>query len=174
MLNHEQAQAELKKLEDKQWVEVRVASVARLPETMRGTARTLLGQEEAPALLDIVERAQATQKILETFAGMDAAARLKFFEAFFPGLAPAVERGWQLLNRLPYQAGWGRKPFRAPNHPEALLLRRVNWISELVSIIGPYQQGVTWFAAWAPHLAQYTAADTLGILLAAAIDAGGN
>lgn len=174
MLNREQAQAELKKLENKQWVEVRVASVARLPETIRRTARTLLGQEEAPALLAVAEQALATQQILETFAGMDASARLEFFDAFFPGLAPAVERGWQLLDRLPYQAGWGRKPFRAPGHPEALLLRRVNWVSELVSVVGPYQQGVAWFAAWAPHLAQYTAADTLGILLAAAIDAGGD
>ena len=174
MLNREQAQAELKKLENKQWVEVRVASVARLPATMRGTARMLLGQEEAPVLLAVAEQAQATQKILETFAGMDAAARLEFFDAFFPGLAPAVERCWQLLDRLPYQAGWARKPFRAPGHPDALLLRRVNWVSELVSVVGPYQQAVAWFAAWAPHLAQYTAADTLGILLAAAIDAGGS
>ncbi|MFN0066493.1 MAG: DUF5724 domain-containing protein [Limisphaerales bacterium] len=174
MLNLEQAQAELKKLENKQWVEIRVASVASMSEAMRGTARMLLGQEDAPGLLAASEQARATQKILGTFSSMNAAARLKFFEAFFPGLAATVERGWQLLDRLPYQAGWGRKPFRAPGHPDALLIRRVNWVSKLVSVVGPYQQGVTWFAAWAPHLAQYTAAGTLGILLAASIDAGGD
>jgi hypothetical protein len=174
MLNREQAQAELRKLENKQWVEVRVASAARLPEAMRGTARSLLGQDEQPVLLDAVAQAQLGQKILETFAGMDDAARRQFFETLFPSLAAAVDRGWQLLDRMPYQTGWARKPFRAPGHPDALLARRVNWVTELLGIVGPYQQGVAWFAAWTGHLAHYAAADAVGILLAAAIDAGGS
>jgi hypothetical protein len=174
MLNPEQAQAELKKLENKQWVEIRIASVERLPVASRSVARSLLGQDERPALLDAAAQAQFGQKIIETFSGMDESARLQFFDAFFPGLAPAVERGWQLLDRLPYQAGWGRKPFRAPKHPDALLARRVNWVAKLLPVVGPYQQNITWFAAWAPHLAHYSAADTLGILLAAGIDAGGD
>src|SRR5688572_19448746 len=103
MLTPEQAQAELMKLENKQCVETRIASVARLPEASRGVARSLLGQDEPPALLDAAAQAQFGQRIIETFSCMDEGARLQFFDAFFPGLAPAVERGWQLLDRLPYQ-----------------------------------------------------------------------
>jgi len=174
MLNREQAQAELKKLENKQWGEARIASAMLLPETMRGTARALLGQDEEPAFFDAGRHAKLGQRILETFAGMDEAARLRFFEACFPGLAAGMERGWQLLDRLPYQTGWQRKPFRAPSHPNALIVRRLNWVTQLLGVVGPYEQGITWFAAWAPHLAHYWAADNLGILFAAAIDAGGS
>ena len=68
---------------------------------------------------------------------------------------------------------YSRKPFRAPGHPESLIGRRINWVLQLLQVVGPYQQGVVWFAAWSPHIAHYGAADNLGILLAAAIDAGG-
>lgn len=174
MLNREQAQAELKTLENKQWVEIRVASANQLPEALRGTARAMLGQDQQPAaLFDVVAQAQLGQKVMELFAAMNDSERLRFFEAVFPGLGSAVEGGWQLLTRFPYQVGWQRKPFRAPKHPDALLCRRVEWVSHLLGVVGPYQQGMTWFAAWAPHLVQYSAADNLAILLAASIDAGG-
>lgn len=175
MLNSEQAQAELKKLETKQWAQARLSTLDRLPENMRLTARSLLGQFE-PAVLEPESASleQNQQKIIECMTKLDEAGRLLLFESFFPGLAPAVERGWQLLDRLPYQSGWSRKPFRAPGHPSALLVRRVDWVSGLLITIGPYQQSVPWFAAWAAHLVQYQAADALGILLAAAIDAGGS
>jgi hypothetical protein len=44
MLNREQAQAELKKHETKEWVETRIALVARLPEASRDVARSPLGK----------------------------------------------------------------------------------------------------------------------------------
>lgn len=168
MLNPEQAQAELKKFENKQWVEVRLDSAARLPEGLRKTARSMLGAEEAPAAFDVAQ----AQDLIDAFASMSGDERLQSLEALFFELAPAVERGWQLMNRLPYQEGWSRKPFRAPNRPDALIGHRVSWIFELLTITGPYRQPVTWFAAWAPHLSRYGTADALGILFAAAIDAG--
>src|SRR5437899_6121659 len=64
MLNAEPAQAELKKLENKQWVEIRIASVARLPDASRGVARSLLGQDEPTALMDAVAQARFGQKII--------------------------------------------------------------------------------------------------------------
>ena len=118
MLDSEQAQAELKKLENKQWVEVSLDSAARLPEGLRERARGMLG---AYASLDIPTQKQLGQKLLEAFLSMNDAERLGYFEALFLELAPAVERGWQLMNRLPYQWGWARKPFRAPNHADLLL-----------------------------------------------------
>ena len=174
MLKPEQAQAELKKLENKQWVAARVAATASLPEALRETARSLLPEDARQhAMFRAYGNAEHSQKCLKFFAKLDAPARLQFFEAVFPGLAATVERGWQLLERLPYQTGWGRKPFRAPNVPAALIARRTAWVMALIDVVGPYPQNVVWFAAWAPHLSIYSAADTLGVLFAAAIDAGG-
>jgi hypothetical protein len=174
MINQEQAKAELKKIENPQWIETRLASAVRLSGALPGTVRSLLGQDQTIGFPNQTEIAARQEALFNAFAGMDDAARLQFFETLFPGLAPVVERGWQLIDRLPYLSGWDRKPFRAPKRPEVLILRRINWIIELLPVVGPYQKDIVWFAAWAPHLAHYTAADTLGVLLAAAIDAGGN
>jgi Family of unknown function (DUF5724)/Domain of unknown function (DUF4132) len=173
MLNREQAQAELKKLENKQWVAARVGATNNLAEGLRATARSILGAEDKSSPRTREERVKRQQQVLKTFLTVDGDARLRLFEAMAPGLGVAIERGWRLLDRLPYQSGYARKPFRAPGHPDTLIGRRVNWLLALLGIIGPYQQNVSWFAAWAPHFAHYSAADCLGILLAAAIDHGG-
>jgi len=172
MLNPEQARTELKKFANAAWVEHRVSAVAHLPEAVRPTARTLLG-DEAPCVHNLFTLGQLGQQVVETFSGMNAAARQQFFGTLFPGLGPAVERGWQLFDRLPYQIDCDRKPFRAPNRPEALLARRIAWITHLLPAVGPYEQNVPWLAAWAPHLSHYMSADALGLLFAAVMDAGG-
>ena len=173
MLKHEQAQAELEKIQNKGWVAARLGAANNLPEGLRETARSILGTESESALRDQAEEAKWQDKVVRVFLGMDDRARRRLFETMAPGLGPVIECGWQLFDRLPFQGGYSRKPFRAPGHPEALIGRRVNWVVQLLGIIGPYQQRITWFAAWAPHVTRFMAADTLGILLAAAIDLGG-
>ncbi len=172
MLKSEQAQAELKKLKNEQWALARIAAADGLQTGLRETARTILGGDELQRLS--VRDKKHLREIVKAFLAMDQPARLQFFEAMAPGLGAAVERGWQLLDRLPYQTNFQRKPFRAPNHPEVTITRRVNWLLSLLRVLGPYQQKIAWFAAWAPHLVNYYESDTLGILLAAAMDAGGS
>jgi hypothetical protein len=174
MLNQEQAQAELKKLENKQWLAGRVSGLEALPQELRDTARTLLGGEDETYLQKRARLAGRRDAVADTLEKLDEAERLKMFEAMAPGLGKVIEGGWKLFDRLPYQRGYARKPFRAPGHPEALLGRRVSWLLDLLGVIGPYHQKIVWFAAWAPHLAHYHSADSLGILLAAAIESGGS
>ncbi len=170
MLKSEQAQAELKKLKNEQWAVARIAAADGLPTGLRDTARTILGGDELQRLS--IRDKKHLQEVIKAFLAMDQPARLQFFETMAPGLGAAVERGWQLLDRLPYQTNFQRKPFRAPNHPEVTITRRVNWLLSLFRVLGPYQQNIAWFAAWAPHLVNYFESDVLGILFAAAIDAG--
>jgi hypothetical protein len=47
--------------------------------------------------------------------------------------------------------------------------RRRHWFQQLISVVDGYDQDLEWFAAWTPYL-HYYAADTLGILFAAAIN----
>jgi len=173
MLKPEQAQAELKKLENKKWIAARVVAADGLPGGLRETARLILGVEDAATAKLPGEKAKRQREVVRAFKEMDATARLQFFETIAPGLGQTMEQGWQLFERLPFQSSYSRKPFRAPGHPESLITRRINWVFQLFGVVGPYQQGVAWFAAWAPHIAHYGAADNLGILFAAAMDAGG-
>ena len=172
MLTNEQVQAELEKLKNEAWVAERVVAAETLPGGMRDTARSILGADNPKTFKSRDEAKKRQQENVRVFKEMDATARRQFFEVMVPGHGLSIERGWQLIDRLPYQAGYGRKPFRAPGHPETLIGRRINWALSLISIIGPYRQPVTWFAAWAPHLAPYMSAEVLGIWFAATIDGG--
>ncbi|NJL43197.1 MAG: hypothetical protein HC935_07430, partial [Pseudanabaena sp. SU_2_4] len=96
-------------------------------------------------------------------------ARSQIFVALFPRIAPYVELGWQLHQRLPYQS-YG-KPFRARSEAitGARTETRVRWVQAILSITQEYEQDIEWYAVWAAHIWQQ---DILGILLAAAIEAG--
>src|SRR5207247_1309110 len=100
--------------------------------------------------------------------------RVELFETLFPGLGEAVENGWQLLNELPHSmGGWDSeaKSFRIPGNDELLLRRRLAWVESLLGQIGEYPgKDLVWHATWAGHI---WGSDTVAILLAAGIDAGG-
>jgi hypothetical protein len=176
MLKPEEAKARLQKMANPEWLDPRLAGLGKLPAKLRTTARMLFDEESERVEIDAdgdFQVAKEYARALEVLRSLRAAERRRFFDAFFPQLGAVVERGWQLHARLPYQAGWGRKPFRAPGHDEVLFDRRVEWLAEIAKLSGPYAQDIVWFAAWSPHLAQWRGADALGILLAAAIDDGG-
>src|SRR5262249_26979753 len=65
------------------------------------------------------------------------------------------------------------KAFRAPNTPQVTQNSRFEWLSGLVPTVGRFDQDLSWFATWAAHLSRGWSAEELGILFAAAIDAGG-
>ena len=173
MLTNEQAREELRKLENKAWGTSRMAAVETLPANLRDTARTILKAQDAVTYHTLPEARKRRAETLELFVKLEASARLQFFETMAPGLGMAIENGWQLMDRLPYLSGHVRKPFRVPGHPETLIEQRVDWVLDLICVTGPYPPKLAWLAAWAPHLTHYRGAETLGILFAGAIDAGG-
>ena len=173
MLKPELAREELKKLVKSDWVAARVAASEGLTGVMRDTARSIFGADKKPEADRRDEKIWRWELLVKTFKEMDVAARRHFFETCLPGLGGALESAWQLQAGSPYQTGFNRKPFRAPNHPETLTNRRIHWFMNVLRLIGPYQPTITWLAAWAPHIGQYGRGDTLGILLAGAIEAGG-
>ena len=170
MLKREEAQAELEKLQNKGWLQDRIGGADRLPGNLRETARTLIKLDSDS--INGVNRVKRRKEIGIAVQNMDDQTRLQFFETLAPGMGKFIEGGWQLFERIPYQTGFDRKPFRAPGDAGTLRYRRMSWLAEIIPCIGLYGKSITWFAAWAPHLG-YSEADQLGILLAAAIDAGG-
>src|SRR5262249_6007442 len=70
-------------------------------------------------------------------------------------------------------SGYERKGFRAAGDLGVHKDRRENWLSSLINTLGGYDEDVVWAAAWAPHIGRGYNADEIGILCAAAVNAGG-
>ena len=174
MLTPEQARQELEKAKVETWMVSRVAALKQLPEKLRQAARPLTGVDEDGETLKHLDYSKLCGECAPVIAGLNPAQRIGFFETLCPGLGKAVEDGWHLFDRLPYQPGYQTKAFRAPSHKELLFDRRMNWLSLLVESVGPYpEKDVVWHATWAAHQQAWRTAAAFGPLFAAAMDAGG-
>ena len=176
MLKPEVAEKRLQEMKAPDWVGERLASLARQPERVRATVRSLLGRDAAGKAMAYDKKYAAQEKARAQFARMSAAERAAAFKALFGDLAPYVAAGWAAFDRLPYESGESRKPFRlhGGGGGKAADDRRARWVENLAEALEGYagHRPIEWVAAWAPHLPGY-AEDELGLLLAAAIDAGG-
>ena len=56
---------------------------------------------------------QARYQAMTELSALLDAERYQLMQAWFPNMSAAVERGWQLFARLPYQLGYTRKAFRS-------------------------------------------------------------
>ncbi len=127
---------------------------------------------------DWEERHNMAAAARERVDELGARQRAKLFGALFPNIAEQVDAAWELLKRAPYSGGYVRKAFRTPAFPGAPLEARCDWASSLFGLTSRYQADIVtcpWLAAWAPFLDEYYGReqDTIGRLLAGAIDAGG-
>ena len=174
MLKPEQAQERLKQFQVKDWEKQRLAAVAKLPKQLCEVGYGILGRDASgKESRDWAKRSVLQKMVAEQLDAMKPNERLKVFEALFPKVASYMEGAWQLHYRLPYQVGYERKAFRAPNAPHITRYTCSEWLTNVVGELKGYDEDVRWFAAWAPHLGVYGGADQLGILFAAALDAGG-
>ncbi len=172
MLTPEYAKERLKEFQINDHQAIFDAGVAQLPEAPRTVCYGLTGRNKDGRILTGLDlnRYQIGQDALTQLVAFDAPDRMAVFMAFFPTLAPHVEAAWQFHNKLPYQSGYSRKPFRASSHPLRADAARAAWFQRLAAVTQSYEgQSLAWFAAWAPYIASYHG-DALGILLAAAVD----
>ncbi|MGG6265687.1 DUF5724 domain-containing protein [Leptolyngbya sp. AN03gr2] len=169
MLNPEIAQAQLRQVYDAEWKNQRVQQAAELPESICSIVYGLLGCNSTGRsttdyrLIDDFQR-KAVLKLAE----LDDVTPV--FECLFPKFGSTVIEALILHDQLPYQMGYYRRSFRAPNHPQFRSPRRINWLLDLINAVTGYDQDLAWFAAWFPYLNR--SADTFGILFAAAINQG--
>ncbi len=173
MVNPQLAQEQLKTFYAPNWRQPRQEKIATLPEALQPLALDLINTKEShsPYLGGWRERPSPQQEAITRLDPLSPENRLLIFEAVFPKIGRYVEAAWQLHTRLPYQAGYTRKAFRAPNHAGVTHSSRVGWFMQLMAAVAGYEQDIAWFAAWAPHLG-WNAPNALGILFAAAIESG--
>ncbi len=160
------------------------AAVATLAGPLRNVGYGLLGRDGQGESLTYWNGDEHQKRLREAGCRLDQLPRkdrLKIFGAVAPRLADALDASWAFLRRTPYQVGYTRRAFRAPNHPEATATSRAAWVNQLLGLIGRFREDVPtapWLAAWAPHLETMPggggAGEIAGRLLAAVIDAGGD
>ncbi|WP_009632811.1 DUF5724 domain-containing protein [Synechocystis sp. PCC 7509] len=169
MLNPEYAKEQLKTFYIPDWIETKVASANKLPETLKEIVFAILERDSnGQPYTDYQTRYEAKDKAFNQLNILSAEERLNIFESLFPQIYLYIESAWQLFSYSPYQIGWQRKSFRAPNKPEIHNIARCQWFNQLLSTVEGYEQDITWFAAWTPYLG-YTS-EALGILFAVAIN----
>ncbi len=159
MFTREEAKARLASARIADWADVQEARLAGLPKALRRPAAAVFNRRNY--LLT-----GAYQQGIEKWPELAADQRRVIFEAAAPGHSGALERAWQLCDRLPYQTGSLRRPFRVVDRPEVDVLRRAQAVRGAASALGAYQGDLLWFAAWSAHF------HGIGELLAAEIDHG--
>lgn len=148
----------------------RLERLDSLPERLRAVARITLRTDPQGQWLADWDDWEA--QLTPAFTHLPATDRRELFEHLFPDLGQVIEQGWQLHARLPYQSPLNARPFRAPQSEEELLGCRLGWLMRLLAIVKLSDRTVEQVIKRAPKLDRWEA-DCIGILTAAAIDAGG-
>ncbi|MGL4552581.1 MAG: hypothetical protein ACRC33_15520, partial [Gemmataceae bacterium] len=170
MLKREQADKQLAALRVKNWERLRLEAVGHLPDKLAALGRTLLGRNAAGKPWKTwKDRRTGEEKARAALAGLSEKDRKRLFATFHPKLADEIEAAYQAAPRqtLPVE-----RPFRAPNDPALYAERRFDSVQTLIRAFDGYDQDIAWVAAWAPHLGGGYVAEEVGLMLAAAIDAG--
>jgi Family of unknown function (DUF5724)/Domain of unknown function (DUF4132) len=183
MLRREDADKILKEEQTSNWTALCLSAIqTELPEELRPVAYALLNRDENGKPITSVHSDpevarrhwEAVERGFEALYALDPDRRTAVFAALVPRVASTVEAAWQLLGRLPYQAGWQRKAFRTPGDEAAAYTARVAWLRSIMMALTLYRdKDLPWFAAWVPYLGYYGQGVAFGILFAAAIDEGG-
>ncbi|MBI5831248.1 MAG: DUF4132 domain-containing protein [Armatimonadetes bacterium] len=172
MLTPEEAKTRLEQFKRSAWVKERATLAKKLPGGARDIADALGGQDRA--LLAMFGSGKKREAALKALTELSDGDRRALFTALWPQMVPAVEQAWQLIGRGVYETGWIRRSFRAPTAPTLYANARFRWLFMLASATEEYNVGAPWLAAWGPHLASGQVLDqTVGLVLAGAIDAGG-
>jgi HEAT repeat protein len=173
MLSREQAEKRLQAFRVANWLERRLADLAELSPDLREIGLAFLGCDaQGRWIEDWAKRMEVERQAAEALEGRSAGDRLRLFNALFPQIGPHVAYAWEMAKRFPYQTGPSRRPFRAPRTSITTLGARLSWLISLRGVVEGYEQDICWFAAWAPYLG-WDAPHTLGLLFAAAVEAGG-
>jgi len=99
--------------------------------------------------------------------------RRKLFDALFPSIGHHVDSSWQMQKAGPYQAGYLRRAFRAPNSPAVTAAVRAEWLATVMRSVIPYRYDLDFLVGWTPHL-RWGAEPAIGLLLAAVLNSIGS
>ncbi|MCF6313185.1 MAG: DUF5724 domain-containing protein [Verrucomicrobiales bacterium] len=173
MLKPEEAEKELKKLVVKRAEALSRERMGSTTDRLREPGFAFLNCSKTGKPVKDWEKLNALhEKAGKKLDAMSKKDRRVVFEALCPKLATHLECGWELLKHTPYQIGWGRRGFRAPNNNKLTAASRFSWVQTVANATNEYDQDILWFAEWYTYLNLWNGSD-FGLLFAVAIDSGG-
>jgi HEAT repeat protein len=173
VLNPQAARDQVKLAYRADWIQRFEGDAAKLDPSLREIAYALVADTMLGwAHPDRRPTGDDLGRIVPRYEALAERERLRVLETVYPRLAAHVDRAWQLYRCLPYQIGATRRAYRAPHSTDVVQWARFSWLQRTAAVIAGYEQELAWFAAWAPYLPHWGAADALGVLLAGAIDRG--
>src|ERR1700735_3409695 len=94
------------------------SGLQELGEPLRAIALELFDSEHVYTHVDYQERMKRRYKAAAQLDALPPKQRSELFDLISPHLAPALQQAWQLHKTGPYQVGYARKAFRAPQQPQ--------------------------------------------------------
>ena len=179
MLTAEEATARLATLHDPAWREPAARRAAGLPRPLREPAKALLSTGPSSSGHEAVEDHRERQlAAAATLDDLSADDRSRLLTALHPGLGAALARWWTDSQERPYQRGWSRKGFRVLGFPSLTRRVRLDELTQLLTLAGPYDADPVWLAIWGgyqlgPRYYSMFGQKVIGDLLASAIGLGG-
>ena len=178
MLTSEQSRDLLKTHLVKNAEKQQVDYIHSLPKSLHEIAFNILGRDAegktisyySSSRYNYVQEQQRRQSLWIQFDDLTSEDRLSIFAGLFPKISPHIEHTWQFMKQMPYQAGYQRKAFRAPNNPHITLGTRSNWLQRALNQLGNYHETIEWFTTYAAYLGGGYASYSLSPLFAATID----
>ena len=134
MISKEQAQEGLKSFRKQGETEKQIARLRKLPAKVSKIGQVLI---QAGPEWEKIQKEQNSpfrfrQPSQEQVGELNSKGRQALFAALFPGTAALVEETWNLFDRLPYQTGYVRRPFRAPNQKFAAA--KSSWLNQYAAL----------------------------------------
>ncbi|MEM7115800.1 MAG: DUF5724 domain-containing protein [Chloroflexota bacterium] len=121
---------------------------------------------------DWYKQQEIVNAAIRSVAQLSGYLRQQLFQLVFPKFVPVIETAWHMQAALPYQRGYQKCAFRAPQALPLHQYRAAAWFSDLLNVLGGYDLTLLQIARLGRHFFYYGRADAVGRLLAAAIDIG--
>lgn len=149
-----------------------------LPVNLQKSAYALLRRDENGKLVNHAYYLESNDRDVDKkinralwhIEKMDETDRTRILEIFFPKIASYVERGWNFQKSLPYQNGYMRKAFRAPNNARVSFWKRMGWLKNLIQRLSAYDEDLLWFTQYGSYINYGWGGDVLSPVLSAVMD----
>ena len=112
MFNHRETYQQLESYKIKDWAQQCEFAARSLPRKLKKIALDLLPGWQYGHTRAIRKANHKYGQALEALNTLSSSDRQRVFAVFFPKISQYLEGGWALHDRIPYQQGYLRKPFR--------------------------------------------------------------
>mgnify|MGYP003630794376 FL=1 len=173
-MDQEKLQQQAEEARDVKWIDAQIRKMTRVPGKARDELRLIVDYERVG--YRHLENDVRHNRAVAYFAKIDEKQRLKLWDSLFPRMASHIEQAWQTAGDRPYQHGYLRFPFRAPDRAESIDTNRAHFFLSMCDSLAGYQRDIEWVAAWSQHLKIFSNEPRahIGWLLATVLRQGGD